>query len=153
MLFVNLEDLTGKIEILVFPKVLGDNPDIWEDGSIVLVKGKLSDKDGVFKLLGEEARRIDLVEAREYSNKHKSKSLEEAETINISIPQQNAKQMMLKLSEFLKNQSEGKFSVLISIPTDGNGYQKIKANKNITCDEKVLDGIRNIVTGQNVILK
>ncbi|MFA7170812.1 MAG: DNA polymerase III subunit alpha [Candidatus Paceibacterota bacterium] len=152
MLFVNLEDLTGKIEILVFPKVLGDNPDIWEDGSIVFVKGKLSDKDGVFKLLGEEARRIDLMEAREYSDKHKSKSLEEAETINIIIPQRNAKQAMLDLSEFLKNQNEGKFSVFISIPTDGNGYQKIKANKNIACDEKVLDGIRNIVTAQNVAL-
>jgi len=153
MLFVNLEDLTGKIEILVFPKVLGDNPDIWEDGSIVLVKGKLSDKDGVFKLLGEEARRIDLVEAREYSDKHKSKPLEEAETINIIIPQQNAKQAMLELSEFLKNQNDGKFNVFISIPTDGNGYKKIKANKNIACDEKVLDGIRNIVTGQNVVLE
>ena len=152
MLFVNLEDLTGKIEILVFPKILDDNPDIWEDGSIVFVKGKLNDKDGVFKLLGEEARRIDLTEARAYSDKHKSKSLEDAETINIQIPQRNSKQAMLELSEFLKNQSEGKFNVFISIPTDGNGYKKIKANKNIDCDEKVLDGIRNIVTGQNVVL-
>jgi len=152
MLFVNLEDLTGKIEILVFPKVLGDNPDVWEDGTIISARGKLSDKDGVFKLLGEEARRIDLVEAREYSEKHKSKSLEEAETINIRIPRDNTKKTMMELSEFLKNQTDGKFNVFISVPAENNGYKKIKANKNINCDDKILDEIRNIVTPQNVVL-
>lgn len=152
MLFVNLEDLTGKIEILVFPKILGDNPDIWEEGSIIFAKGKLSDKDGAFKLLGEEARRIDLVEAREYSEKHKSKPLDEAETINITIPQQNSKKAMVDLSELLKNSTEGKFNVFISVPTEGNGYKKIKANKNIECNEKILENIRNIVSPQNVVL-
>ncbi|MDD2247575.1 MAG: DNA polymerase III subunit alpha [Proteiniphilum sp.] len=152
MLFVNLEDLTGKIEILVFPKVLGDNPDVWEDGTIISARGKLSDKDGVFKLLGEEARRIDLVEAREYSEKHKSKSLEEAETINIRIPRDNTKKTMMELSEFLKNQADGKFNVCISVPAENNSYKKIKANKNIDCDDKILDGIKNIVTPQNVVL-
>lgn len=152
MLFVNLEDLTGKIEILVFPKILEDNPEIWEEGSIIFAKGKLSDKDGVFKLLGEEARRIDLVEAREYSENHKSKTLEEATTLSITIPFQNTKKAMTDLSEFLKNQSEGRFEILISIPTDGNSYKKIKANKCIECDEKTLDSIKNIVTPQNVVL-
>jgi DNA polymerase-3 subunit alpha len=152
MLFVTLEDLTGKIEILVFPKVLDGNAEIWEEGSIIFAKGKLSDKDGVFKLLGEEARRIDLVDAREYSEKHRSKTLEEADTISIQIPQQNAKKAMTELSEFLKNSAEGKFSVFILVPTDGNGYKKIKANKNIDCDEKILDSIKNIVSPQNVVL-
>jgi DNA polymerase-3 subunit alpha len=152
MLFVTLEDLTGKIEILVFPKVLGDNIDIWAEGNILFVKGKLSDKDGVFKLLGEEARRIDLFDAREYSEKHKSKPLEEAETISILIPNQNAKKMMLDLSEYLKNANEGKFNVYISVPTDGQGYKKIKLGKNIECDEKVLDSIKDIVNSQNVAL-
>lgn len=152
MLFVNLEDLTGKIEILVFPKVLGDNPDIWEEGTIIFAKGKLSDKDGVFKLLGEEARRIDLVEAREYSEKHKSKSLEEATTINIRIPRENTKKAMMELSEFLKKLNDGKFSVLISVPAENDSYKQIKANKNIECDEKILDNIKNIVTPQNVVL-
>jgi len=152
MLFVNLEDLTGKIEILVFPKMLEGSLEIWEEGNIITAKGKLSDKDGVFKLLGEEARRIDLVEAREYSEKHKQKPLEEATILNITIPSQNAKKAMLDLSEFLKNQSEGRFDVFISIPTEGNAYKKIKANKCIECDENTLDSIRNIVTPQNVIL-
>ncbi len=152
MLFVTLEDLTGKIEILVFPKVLGNNPDIWEEGGVIFAKGKLSDKDGVFKLLGEEARHVDFVEAREYSEKHRQKPLEEANTLSITIPSQNAKKAMIDLSEFLKNQTEGRFDVFISIPTEGAGYKKIKANKCIECDEKVLDLIKGIVTPQNVVL-
>lgn len=152
MLFVNLEDLTGKIEILVFPKILGDNPDIWEEGAIVSVKGKLSDKDGVFKLLGEEARRIDLMEAKEYSEKHKQKPLEEASIIDIRIPQQNTQKAMAELSEFLKNSPEGRFDVYISVPQENNGYRKIKTSKNIECNEKVLDKIKTIVSPQNVAL-
>lgn len=152
MLFVNLEDLTGKIEILIFPKVLEGSIEIWEEGNIISAKGKLSDKDGVFKLLGEEARRIDLVEARAYSEKHKAIPLEEAQTINIRIPRENAKKAMVDLSEYIKNLSEGRFAVLISIPVEGNGYKQIKANKSVDCDEKTIAAVKNIVGPNNMIL-
>lgn len=58
MLFVELKDLTSKIEVLVFPTVLEKNPAVWQEDKIVLVKGKISDKDGSFKLLCDEAREI-----------------------------------------------------------------------------------------------
>ena len=64
MVFATMEDLTDKIEILVFPRLLESNAEIWEEGKIVFIKGKVSDKDGVFKLLGESIRRIDLEEAK-----------------------------------------------------------------------------------------
>lgn len=152
MLFVTQEDLTGKIEILVFPKVLGNSPEIWEEGSIIFAEGKLSDKDGVFKLLGEGAKKVDLMEAKAYSEKYKSKTLEEASVIEIRIPNQNAKEAMVKLSDFIKNLEEGKFAVCISIPSPDGENKKIKASKNIHCDEKILEDIKDIVTAQNVIL-
>jgi DNA polymerase III subunit alpha len=70
MVFAILEDLTGKIEILVFPKLLEENQEIWTEGNVVWVKGKLSDKDGVFKLLSEEIRKINLEEAKKYSEEN-----------------------------------------------------------------------------------
>jgi DNA polymerase III subunit alpha len=51
MLFVKIEDLTGNIEILVFPSLLKDNNLIWQEGKIILCQGKLSDKDQELKLL------------------------------------------------------------------------------------------------------
>lgn len=58
MLFVELEDLTGKIETLVFPSVLEQNPVVWQEGKIVMLSGKLSDKDDQLKILCDEAEEI-----------------------------------------------------------------------------------------------
>ncbi len=58
MLFVELNDLSSKIEVLVFPSVLEKNPTVWQEDKIVLVSGKLSDRDGSFKMLCDEAREI-----------------------------------------------------------------------------------------------
>jgi DNA polymerase-3 subunit alpha len=58
MLFVALEDLTGKIEALVFASILDRNPIIWQEGKIILLNGRLSDKDEQFKILCDEAEEL-----------------------------------------------------------------------------------------------
>ncbi|OGZ95816.1 MAG: DNA polymerase III subunit alpha [Candidatus Sungbacteria bacterium RIFCSPHIGHO2_01_FULL_50_25] len=58
MLFVTLEDLTTRTEILVFPKVLTKNPSVWQEEKILMVRGRLSDRDGSIKILCEEAMEI-----------------------------------------------------------------------------------------------
>lgn len=55
MLFVHLEDLMGKTEVLVFPSVLTKTQELWVEGASVLVKGKVSDKDGERKILADSA--------------------------------------------------------------------------------------------------
>jgi len=55
MLFVKLEDLSGSLEILVFPSLLKETSAIWQEGKIVLCQGKLSDKDQELKLLTNRA--------------------------------------------------------------------------------------------------
>ena len=55
MLFVKMEDLTASSEILVFPKVLARNPDIWQTEKVLKVTGRVSDKDGTAKILCESA--------------------------------------------------------------------------------------------------
>ena len=59
MLFVELENGLDKLEVIVFPSVLERNHNIWEEGKIVLVEGKLNDRDGEMKILGDEVREID----------------------------------------------------------------------------------------------
>ena len=58
MLFVTMEDATAKTEVLVFPSVLEKNPSIWQADRILLVKGKLSDKDGEPKILCDQVSEI-----------------------------------------------------------------------------------------------
>lgn len=56
MLFVRLEDTTGNVEVVVFPSVLKETAGVWQEDRIVLVAGRLSDKEGVPKVLCSNAR-------------------------------------------------------------------------------------------------
>jgi len=58
MLFVEIEDLTGKIEILVFPKILEKDPEVWEKGKIIILSGKLSNRDDELKILCNKAKEL-----------------------------------------------------------------------------------------------
>jgi len=58
MLFVGVEDLSGKIEALVFAGTLERNPIIWQEGKIVIISGRISDKDEQFKILCDEAEEL-----------------------------------------------------------------------------------------------
>ncbi|MFH0829017.1 MAG: DNA polymerase III subunit alpha [Candidatus Kerfeldbacteria bacterium] len=55
MLFATLEDTNGSVEVLVFPSTLKADPEPWQEDKIVLVRGKLSDKDGTVKVIADEA--------------------------------------------------------------------------------------------------
>ena len=58
MLFANIEDLTGKIEVVVFPTVYEKYPDVFKENAIIIVKGKVSDRDGAVKLLCDDVKTI-----------------------------------------------------------------------------------------------
>ncbi|MDO8560710.1 MAG: DNA polymerase III subunit alpha [bacterium] len=60
MLFVTLEDLSGKTEVLVFPKVLEKTATAWIQDRVVMVKGRISDslRDDSPKILCEDVREV-----------------------------------------------------------------------------------------------
>ncbi|HBI34393.1 MAG TPA: DNA polymerase III subunit alpha [Candidatus Moranbacteria bacterium] len=66
MLFVMLEDTKGKIEVLVFPKVLERIGSVWEEERMIIAEGRLSDKDGVYKLIVDEAKELNRGEIENY---------------------------------------------------------------------------------------
>ena len=59
MLFVEIEDMTGRIEALVFPSVLEKNPNIWQEETIVLLGGRLSDRNDDLKILCDSVKVIE----------------------------------------------------------------------------------------------
>ena len=58
MFFLNLEDLTDKIEVVVFPGIIERNPTAFQENKIVLVSGRVDNRDGVPKLICEEVEEI-----------------------------------------------------------------------------------------------
>ncbi|MDP2638973.1 MAG: DNA polymerase III subunit alpha [Candidatus Azambacteria bacterium] len=51
MLFTKLEDWANKIEVVVFPDILEKNPDIWKEDNIILVQGKISQRNGTLSII------------------------------------------------------------------------------------------------------
>jgi len=58
MLFLNLEDLSDKIEVIVFPGLIERNPVVFQENKIVFVSGKVDNKDGVPKIIAENIEEI-----------------------------------------------------------------------------------------------
>lgn len=58
MAFAKIEDLGDTVEVIVFPDVLEKKPEVWEERSIIIVQGKLSDRDGEEKVICEEVVKL-----------------------------------------------------------------------------------------------
>ena len=58
MLFMKLEDLDDKIEVVVFPGIIERNPAVFQENKIVLVSGRIDTRDGVPKLICEEIEEV-----------------------------------------------------------------------------------------------
>jgi len=58
MLFVKLEDLTDKIEVVVFPSILERNPLCFQENKIVFITGRVSYKDNSPKIICDDIQEI-----------------------------------------------------------------------------------------------
>ncbi len=59
MLFVSFEDPSGKAEALVFPKLLEQTSDTWQNDQVVLIQGKISTKDNEVKVLADKVEKFE----------------------------------------------------------------------------------------------
>ena len=55
MMFVNIQDTSGRLELLVFPRTYETTKNVWVEGKIVCVVGKTSEEEGDDKLFVEKA--------------------------------------------------------------------------------------------------
>ena len=175
MVFATMEDLTDKIEILVFPRLLESNAEIWAEGNIVFIKGKVSDKDGVFKLLGESIRRIDLEAAKQdqtekendddnsenngsYFQENNSMGgagligdREKKQKIELTVPSSDDSKLLLqKLSDLLKSVPAGNCEVYLLLNLPDGSFKKIKTSRDVENGEKVLKEIGDVVGEKNL---
>jgi len=58
MLFIKLEDLSGKAEVVVFPNLLERNPTALQENKIVFVAGRVDDRNGEIKVVADDVQEI-----------------------------------------------------------------------------------------------
>ncbi len=58
MLFAKIEDFNDNIEVVVFPSILSKKSDIWEENTIVIIQGKISNRDSEPKIICDEVVKL-----------------------------------------------------------------------------------------------
>jgi len=58
MLFVKLEDLNDKTEVVVFPNILQQNPAVFEENKVVFVSGRVDHRNNVPKIIADQVEEI-----------------------------------------------------------------------------------------------
>lgn len=171
MNFVTIEDGTGKIEVLVFPKTLENNSDIWQEEKIILVKGRVSDKDGEIKLICNEAFLVDETEMEKFkSNKNQSSSNffstsnQRSRSLNqtfqskaekppekkliLSLKDKISKETLQKISNLIKTAPAGFYSVCFL-----KDQKKLITPYRIEVSNKLLKEIESLLEKENVMLE
>ena len=122
MSFVTIEDTLGKMEILVFPKVLEDTGAVWVEDRVILASGKISDKDGTFKMLCDSAKtvtqedmeRFQRVLSTQKMNDQKGDGKKYSRMV-ITLPGNSNQEMLKKLSQFFDTCDRGSVKLYLSI--------------------------------------
>ena len=58
MLFMKLEDLTAKTEVVVFPNLMERNPGALQENKIVFIAGRVDDRNGEIKIVADDVQEI-----------------------------------------------------------------------------------------------
>ncbi len=58
MLFIGVEDMSDKIEVVVFPSILEKHPTVFQENKIVFITGRLDSRNGDQKLIAEEVEEL-----------------------------------------------------------------------------------------------
>ena len=155
MAFVDLEDITGSIEVIVFPKTLIQNSPLIAEGNVVVVKGRLDVRDDEPPKLICEFISTPEDAQKEFSDKPQSESTQ----------QQKGK---VKKGLFLRFSSENcpeqyQAEKLLSIfdgrtPlyyyfTDKKEYRNLPADRFVDINEPLLDELKKVLGEENVVLR
>jgi DNA polymerase III alpha subunit len=149
MFFAGLEDTTGKTEVVVFPRLAAETEAFWQEGSLILVDGKVSRRDGdpkcmadsVSKLSPDDRNRFLAVKkARDtYGKKSVSPSAGTEQTVVLFLDGERGASAIDGISTMLKTCPAGETRVFVSL-----GGTKIRTSFSITPNESVLERLKGI---------
>jgi len=143
MLFVTIEDLSGKIELLVFPKILERDPTFWQEGKIVLTEGRVSTKDGVPKILVDKYEEFNPLLINSYKESDTESNKQDKEILVIKLD----REVNLHLFNCIKRifyKHEGDKSVVLHLGGK-NGDKKIRTSFKVRFDNYFKNDLRTVL--------
>jgi len=137
MAFVRIEDETGSLEIVVFPKIFAETKNIWVRDRLVAIKGRTDVREGNQTLIVERA--VLLEEAKEKKDKK-----EMPFDFEVEIPSRISSRKLVELNKLFK-QNQGKSKVVLSFVDNLGRVKRMVLPYGIDYTEKLKKKIEKII--------
>lgn len=153
MIFVVFEDATGQTELIIFPKLLRENQEVWQTGKVLLVSGKVSTKDNQIKIITDRA-----IELEKKVNKEgkvrivdplisQSVKIDKDGTVNIYIPRGTSPEVLNDIRYKLAA-NKGDVPVVVYVPNGKEGPKKVRLPFGIKFNDTLQEEIINRLSGE-----
>lgn len=150
MVFANIEDTTGSIEIIIFPSVYQKKPDMWEPENIVALIGKVSDKDGEIKILVDTAEALTSSIEPNQQIRANASFHSKLSTIHITLPSAFDASLNKQLKDIVKSHP-GQYKISLIITSDGR-TSRIDTNLSMEYNEITKEKIENFLGKGSITL-
>ena len=147
MAFLNVEDMYGSIETVVFPNTYNDCQNFIETGSIILVRGRADvPADNDAKIIAEEIK--PLLESEDTEKEIILPKKQIADKLYIKVKDMAQLQKAVKI---LKSFS-GNIPVIVKVEETG---KIMKSGKDgfVAADEMLIEGLELLLGKENVVMK
>ena len=148
MAFIILEDLTGSIELVLFPKTLKDTESFWAKDKVVKVTGKVNSRNGELKFSVDKAANIP--KDSDYIREEKIVD-NTTKSLYIKFTDSSDAKKLQQLKDTIDDNA-GDTEVVIVIG-DGDGRKAIRLPVKVDGSEKILDRLRTLVGEDNLAIK
>ncbi len=171
MAFVRLEDQSGEIEIVLFPKNLEQSPGLWKRDRVLLITGKISSRgrgggpSDEVKLIVDTAREITADQAKDYKSNGKKIKLPQVvpnssasfsgpgtgQRVYVRLLSTNDEQMLLSLKQTIDSH-RGNTEVVLVLGEDAS-KQAIKLPGGIDRSSPGVAKLEELVGADNLVIQ
>jgi DNA polymerase-3 subunit alpha len=166
MAFVTLEDGKSTTECIIFPRLLEEVKDLLVEGTPVVMKGNLSDKNDELKFLAESVEEIGedqneyaksvMSTRKKYGTTKKEMEIKKKEKekliskqrLFITLPQNGTHEIIAEIKELLDTCEDGNTAILLM-----HNDQHMKTTYNIDYNTNCEAALIKLVGEENILLK
>ena len=150
--FIILEDLTGSIELVLFPKILKDSLSYWVKDKVVKVNGTVSSRNGELKFAVESTGFVAKDSKNDIENlesENKSKANKTSVYIKLKDSQNTNKLNNLKQ---IIDDNQGEAEVVLVIGDDDK-RQAIRLPARVSIEKETIVKLEDVVGKENIAIK
>ncbi|OGH86672.1 MAG: DNA polymerase III subunit alpha [Candidatus Magasanikbacteria bacterium RIFOXYC12_FULL_33_11] len=155
MMFATIQDITGRMELLIFPKTYEETKNSWVEGNVVCVVGKTPREEGDNKIFVEKVYVLNKKNISEVSNYLVTINRSKDEIIStkfdkyliVHISKNDLTENLDKIKSFLQ-ENKGDYLVYFQI-----GTEKMKTNFTVDYSDEFEDELKKIVESISLEVK